>query len=256
MVALRVDPSNREIRAARQTERMDPVRLGRQVRALRRRRGWRQVDLAVAADMSRGTVSRIERGRADETTLAALDAIAKALSARLDVVLSWNGGALDRLLDANHAAVVELVARELRALEWDVAVEVTFNVRGERGSIDILAFHPPTGVILVVEVKSVVPDLQVTVFTLDRKSRLAVEIARARGWRGVSVGRILVVADGRTSRRRVAAHEATFAAAIPARGVSVRRWLRSPDPGTGFSGLWFLAIARSMGVHLLKMGGE
>jgi hypothetical protein len=99
-------------------------------------------------------------------------------------------------------------------------------------------------VILVVEVKSVVPDLRATVFTLDRKSRLAVEIAQSRGWRGVAVGRILVVADGRTSRRRVAAHEATFAAAFPARGVAVRRWLRSPDPGRRFSGLWFLAIAR------------
>jgi transcriptional regulator with XRE-family HTH domain len=223
---------------------MDTVRFGRQVRALRRRRGWRQVDLSVAADMSRGSVSRIERGHADETTLAALDAVARALSARLDVGLSWNGEGLDRLLDAAHAAIVELVARELRALEWDVAVEVTFNIRGERGSIDILAFHPATGVILVVEVKSVVPDLQATVFTLDRKSRLAVEIARTRGWHGVAVGRILVVADGRTSRRRVAAHEATFAAAFPARGVAVRRWLRSPDPGRRFSGIWFLAIAR------------
>jgi hypothetical protein len=123
-------------------------------------------------------------------------------------------------------------------------VEVTFNIRGERGSIDILAFHAGTGVILVVEVKSVVPDLQATVFTLDRKSRLAVEIARARGWRAVSVGRILVVADGRTSRRRVAAHEATFAAAFPARGVAVRQWLRMPDPSRRFSGLWFLANAR------------
>jgi transcriptional regulator with XRE-family HTH domain len=60
--------------------------------------------------MSRGTVSRIERGHADETTLAALDAVAKALSARLDVLLSWNGEGLDRLLDADHTAIVELVA--------------------------------------------------------------------------------------------------------------------------------------------------
>lgn len=177
-------------------------------------------------------MSRIECGHADETTLAALDAVARALSARLDVGLSWNGEALDRLLDADHAAIVELVARELRALGWDVAVEVTFSIRGERGSVDILAFHPARRVILVVEVKSVVPDLQAMVFTLDRKSRLAVEIGRPRGWQAVAVGRILVVADGRTSRRRVAAHQATFAAAFPARGVAVRRWLRSPDAGT------------------------
>ena len=42
---------------------------------------------------------------------------------------------------------------------WDVATEVSFNVRGERGSIDILAFHQATGSLLVIEIKSVVPDL-------------------------------------------------------------------------------------------------
>jgi transcriptional regulator with XRE-family HTH domain len=165
---------------------MDTVRFGRQIRALRRRRGWRQVDLSLAADMSRASLSRIERGHADQTTLAALDAVARALSARLEVGLSWNWEGLDRLLDAYHAAIVEVVARELRALEWDVAVEVTFNIRGERGSIDILAFHPATGVILVVEVKSVVPTSR----------RLSSRSIANRGSRSRSRG----LADGAGSR--------------------------------------------------------
>jgi transcriptional regulator with XRE-family HTH domain len=223
---------------------MDTVRFGRQVRALRRRRGWRQIDLAAVARMSRATVSRIELGHADEVTLVAIDTLARALSARLELALSWNGEGLDRLLDADHATLVDRVARELRALEWEVAVEVSFNIRGERGSIDILAFHPPTGVVLVIEVKSVVPDLQATFFTLDRKSRLAQEIARSRGWEGRTTGRILVVADGRTTRRRVAEHAAVFDAAFPARSVAVRRWLRRPDNARPFSGLWFLANDR------------
>lgn len=157
---------------------MDTVRFGRQVRALRRRRGWRQVDLARSARTSRTSISRVELGHADEVTVRALNAIAGALSARLDLRLSWNGEGLDRLLDADHAALVEEVARALRALEWSVKVEVSFNIRGERGSIDVLAFHPGTGVVLVVEVKSVVPDVQATLHVLDRKSRLALEIAR------------------------------------------------------------------------------
>jgi len=74
-------------------------------------------------------------------TVAAIDAVARALSARLEVVLSWQGEGLDRLLDADHSRIVEIVARELRSLKWEVAIEVSFNVRGERGSIDILAFH-------------------------------------------------------------------------------------------------------------------
>jgi transcriptional regulator with XRE-family HTH domain len=223
---------------------MDTVRFGRQVRALRRRRGWRQIDLSATARLSRARISRVELGRADEATLASLDAIAKALGARLNLSLSWNGEALDRLLDADHAELVEIVAYTLRGLSWDVAVEVSFNIRGERGSIDVLAFHAETGTVLVVEVKSVVPDLQATVFTLDRKTRLALEIARDRGWIGWGVGRILVVADTRTSRRRVAEHAATFDSAFPSRTVAVTRWLRRPVASRPFSGLWFLATDR------------
>ena len=225
---------------------MDAVRLGRQVRALRRRRGWRQVDLARAAKLSRGRISRVELGRADELTLASLDAIAKALTARLNVALSWQGEAVDRLLDADHAALVEVVASTLRQLDWLVAVEVSFNIRGEWGSVDVLAFHPATGFVLVVEVKTVVPDLQAMIFTLDRKTRLGLEIAAERGWQGRGVGRVLVIADSRTARRRVEQHATTFDAAFPARTAAVKRWLKQPTPGIPFSGLWFLSNDRQV----------
>lgn len=114
---------------------MDPVRLGRQVRALRRRRGWRQVDLAMAAGVARSTVSRVERGLARGVTLAAMEHLSHALGARLTVGLSWNGEALDRLLDGDHAALVERVAVTLRTAGWDVAIEASFAIGGERGSV-------------------------------------------------------------------------------------------------------------------------
>ena len=223
---------------------MDPVRLGRQVRALRRRRRWRQADLARSARVSRTMVWRIEAGRADELTLRQVDGVIRALSARLELQLSWHGEGLDRLLDADHAALVEAAAAELRALGWQVAVEVSFNIRGERGSIDLLAYHPPSQTVVVIEVKSVVPDLQATLVVLDRKTRLAPEIARGRGWTVRGVGRVLVLADGRTTRRRVAEHQAVFAAALPHRTVATKHWLRAPEPGKAFAGIWFLAIAR------------
>jgi len=214
------------------------------VRALRRRRRWRQQDLAAVARTSRTTIWRIEAGRADELTLRQIDSVVRALSARLDLQVSWQGEGLDRLLDADHAALVEAAAAELRSLGWDVAVEVSFNMRGERGSIDLLAYHRPSQTVAVIEVKSVVPDLQATLVVLDRKSRLAPEIARQRGWMVRGVGRVLVLADGRTTRRRVAEHEATFAAALPGRTVATKRWFRSTLPILPFAGIWFLAIPR------------
>ena len=187
---------------------VDVVRFGLSVRALRRRRRWRQLDLADRAGVSRAAISRIERGRADRLTLRTLNQIADALVARIDVRLLWNGEGLDRLLDEEHAGLVEAVIRELEAARWEPATEVSFSIRGERGSVDVLAFHPATSTLLVVEVKSVVPDLQAMLATLDRKTRLAGAIGRERSWAATHTGRLLVVRDDRTARRRIASYEA------------------------------------------------
>jgi transcriptional regulator with XRE-family HTH domain len=223
---------------------MEVVRFGLRLRALRRRRHWRQVDLAQRAGISRATVSRLELGHADEVTLRSIDAAVRALSARLELNLTWNGEGLDRLIDAGHAALVDRVATILQSLGWQVAIEVSFNVRGERGSIDVFAFHPGSGVVLVVEVKSVVPDVQATLHVLDRKTRLAMEIAMDRGWHARAAFRLLVVGESRTARRRVDQHQATFDAVFNAGTVAVKRWLRSPTADRAFAGLWFLSDDR------------
>jgi hypothetical protein len=64
--------------------------------------------------------------------------------------------------------------------------------------------------------------------SLDRKGRLAREIAPQRGWQPQTVTRLLVLPDDRTARRRVAALERTFGAALPARTAEIRRWLKAP----------------------------
>jgi hypothetical protein len=167
--------------------------------------------------------------------------VATALGAHLSVRVLWHGVGLDRLLDAAHAALTDRVLRLLELAEWDASTEVSFNVRGDRGTIDILAFHRATGALLVIEIKSVVPDLQAMLGTLDRKARVAVDLARERRWRVTSVSRLIVLPDDRTARRRVAEHQTIFRAALPARTVEVRRWLRAP---TGpLNGLWFLTDA-------------
>ncbi|MGH2475699.1 MAG: helix-turn-helix domain-containing protein [Candidatus Limnocylindrales bacterium] len=207
---------------------MDAIRFGLSIRALRRRRRWTQSRLATAVGVSRSLIGRIERGRGDRVPVHVLVAVAAGLGASINVRVLWHGEGLDRLLDADHASLTERTLTWLRSLDWQVATEVSFNILGERGAIDILAFHEPTGSLLVIEIKSVVPDLQAMLGTLDRKVRLASEVARERGWRVRSVSRLLVLPDDRTARRRVDQHGSTFHAALPARTVEVRRWLRAP----------------------------
>lgn len=207
---------------------MDSIRIGLALRALRIRLGWRQADLAARVGVSQSTISAIERGRLAAVSVATLERVAAALGARLNVSVQWRGEQLDRLLDEAHAALVEIAVRLLRECGWDVAVEVSFAIAGERGSIDVLAFHLASGTLLVVEVKSVVPDSQATLHVLDRKVRLAPRIAAERGWQAVTVGRLLIVGDGSTARRRIARLDAPYGTALPDRGQTVRRWLRRP----------------------------
>ena len=191
--------------------------------------------------MSRWVVMTLESRRAGIVRIEDAFAVVAALGF-LSLRVLYHGEALDRLRDTRHAELVECLVQLLRSLGWAVATEVSFNNFGERGSIDLLAFHPSTGILLVIEVKSVVPDIGGTLMTLDRKVRLAPEIARKRGWVPTVVARLLVLPEESTARRRVRHHEATFRNAFPARNVQVNAWLRQPSGP--LSGLIFLSSAR------------
>jgi transcriptional regulator with XRE-family HTH domain len=222
---------------------MDPVRLGHSFRALRLNKRWRQIDLGEKVGISASVISRIELGRVDRVSIGTLRKVGEALDASLEVRLRWNGEGLDRLLDQAHAGLVEQLVQRLRADGWEADVEVSFSIRGERGSIDVLGYHEASGIVLVTEVKSVVPDSQATLAGVDRKARLAPDVARARGWTCRGVARLLIVGDSSTSRRRIDALGATYRAAFPVTGVAVRRWLRRPDGP--MAGLLFLPYVPS-----------
>jgi transcriptional regulator with XRE-family HTH domain len=231
---------------------VDAVRLGRQLRALRIKRGLRQEDLGRVARVSRAAVSKLERGLLEAATVRMLVAVASALGASVDVRLRWNGEQLDRLLDANHASLVEIVVAMLGRRGWELAVEVSFAVWGERGSIDVLAYHPGTKSLLVVEVKSVVADSQATLHTLDRKVRLARQLAMERGWECRLVSRLVVIGSSVTSRRRIDQLATTYRVAFPDRGSRLRDWLRAPRGSV--SGLLFVSYGTGSSARSRRAG--
>jgi len=149
------------------------LQLGASIRALRRRRGWRQSDLAAAAGVSQTLVSSIERGHLDGVTIATLRRVMAGLDARLELGVRWRGGSLDRLVDERHASLVGRVVEILRSAGWLVRVEASYSHFGERGSVDVLAFYEPSGTMLVVEVKSELTSIEATLRKLDEKVRLA-----------------------------------------------------------------------------------
>jgi len=207
---------------------MDDQRIGRILVILRQRRGWRQADLASGSGVSQSAISDIERGRIDRYTLRTVRAVLGAVdgTAVLDVI--WGSrGDLDRLLDADHARLMQLWAHGHRQAGWDVWNEASYSIYGERGRIDQLAFHAPTGVLEVTEAKTGIWDVQETLGRLDAKVRLAPTVAAERGWRIRRVVGALVIADGRTVRRRVSQHKMLFAR-YEVRGRSAHAFVRDP----------------------------
>jgi transcriptional regulator with XRE-family HTH domain len=222
---------------------VDAVRLGSICRALRIKKKWRQVDVAEKAGTTRSEVSRLERGKARELRLTVLVGIIDALGGRLDFKVFWQGGELDRLLNARHSALHEAVAQWFLAVEgWALAPEISFSIRGERGIIDILAWHAATKTLIVIELKTEIVDVNELMGTVDRKRRLASEIARGRGWSPAVVSVWVIVGDSSTNRRRVRAHEAALRAAFPTTDRVIRTWVSAPAGSV--AGLSFWSDAR------------
>jgi hypothetical protein len=157
----------------------------------------------------------------------------------------------------------ELVAERLAALTgWEFATEVTFSEWGERGVVDILAWHSLTRTLLIIELKTEIPDPAGLVAQVDRYHRLAPAIGRGRGWNPLSVATWVLVAESDLKRRQVGRHNVMLRNAFPLDGQFLRRWLRAPSDNmpaeTGgaaarVSGLSFLANA-AVGVTNGRLG--
>ena len=123
---------------------------------------------------------------------------------------------------------------------WEVLVEYGFNHYGDRGSVDVLAWHEDSRTLLIVEVKSRLTDLQAAFTSFARKLRIVPGlVVREHGWDSRSVSRLLVMPGTTANRATVARHQATFDVVLPDRMPAIRSWLRRPNGS--LAGLWFLS---------------
>jgi len=132
-------------------------------------------------------------------------------------------------------------ARWLHRLGWQTHAEVSYSEWGERGSIDLLAWHSRSEVLLVIEIKTELASVEETLRKHDEKVRLAETVARRFGWQPRSIGRLLVFPEDRTQRRRIAAHASVINGSYPMRTRQVRAWCRAPSGP--IAGLMFLSDA-------------
>jgi len=190
----------------------------------------RQSDASAAAGIPRDVAMQIEAGRIDRVRFGDIRRYAVALGARFDGSVLWRGADLDRMLSRGHARLHEAMSRWLATVGgWITVPEVSFSFHGERGVIDIVAWHAASRTLLVIELKTRIVDINDLMATMDIRGRLAQRIGRDRGWDPVAVGLWVVVAPGRTNARILAEHTSVLRAKFPGDGRLMRRWLAQPS---------------------------
>jgi transcriptional regulator with XRE-family HTH domain len=219
---------------------MRAIPTGRLLRMLRIRKDWRQSDVAGKAELSPAVIARHEGGIIG--SLTALERHAGVFGLRIDVRLVGRSGELVRLADEEHAAIVETLATWFRSVGFLVEAEASFSEWGERGRIDLLAFDPETGTLVVVEVKTQLLDLQDLFGALNVKERLGATVAERRGWSVRRRMSVLGVADTSANRGIVRQHPSLFASfarrrltASAVRGGEPRllHWVSAPRASRG-----------------------
>ncbi len=219
---------------------MDDQTFGVIVRTTRVRQGKRQVDVARAGKVSAATVGRIERGHFGPISLDAVRRVCATVEIRVELQPRSRGADLDRMLGARHAQLAEAVAKAFLEdwPDWALLPEVSFNIFGDRGVVDLLAWHQGRRALLLIELKTEIVDIGGMIGTLDRKWRRGREIVAPRGWDPLTVSTWLIVAGGRTNERRIAAHRTTLRAAYPDDLRRVRTWQADPDVPIAAMTMW------------------
>ena len=207
---------------------MDDLAVGRLFRELRIRLGWPQAEVAVRAGVSRPAYSEIEHGHLEMVPLGKLRRIAAVLEVRLRLVPSWRGAAVDIVMSSRHAGMAEGVTRLLMTAGWEVKPEVSFNWYGERGVVDLVAWHAATRTVLLIELKTELADVNDLLAVTDRRRRLAAAIVEPFGWKPAGVAQWVAIADSRTNQRRLAAHRSLLRAAFPLDGRAIAGFLAQP----------------------------
>ena len=196
---------------------MRDIEVGRLLRMLRIRRGWRMRDVGDRCGLSTATIGRTELGSI--TSVRVLRTHAAALDVRTEWRVVGRGADVARLLDEEHAAIVEALAAAFQRNGWRVEAEASYSEYGERGRVDLLALHPSGQILAVVEVKTELADLQELFGGLSVKARLAPRLARRFEWPAAQVVSVLAVAATAANRSAVGVHPALF-------GRFERRWFR------------------------------
>lgn len=211
-------------------------RLGRVIRAARKRRHWTQAQLGERVGLSQSEVCRIELGTATRAPLETWIALALALGLRSRFELGRD--TLEEPADAGHLAIQELLLRQARATGCSGTFELPIGRGDPAHSVDVFVRDDARRRLIVEEAWNTIGDIGAGARSFDRKLALAADLAIAIGGeRPYGVHGVWVVRASARNRALVARYPELFARRFPG---SSREWvatLRTGSPPPSEPGL-------------------
>ncbi len=180
-----------------------------------------QEQVASRAGVSRAHYAKVEGGR-ETPSLALVERIADALGLRLSLAVQppiIHGEPVSR--DLVHARCSAYVGRRLRGAGWRVVREVLIETGHHRGWIDLLAFDPRSGTVLVIECKTRLDDVGAVERQIAWYERLAWDVARTQGWPVRRVVSWLIVLASEEVEATVRSHRDLLGQAFPGRALDM-----------------------------------
>lgn len=207
------------------------VTVARSVRDGRRALGWTQQELGRRARVSRQMVGRVERASLSPSfevagRLFGTLGIEADLVVRVPFLMDRQ-----RQRDPAHARCAAYVQRRLEKAGWMIRREVEVVHGRSHGWIDLLAFQPVSGTLLVIEIKTQLDDLGQVERSLAWYEREAAAAARRLGWRQRRVSSWLLLLATSAADSRVVENRDALSAAFPGRAPGMIGSLRGSDPG-------------------------
>lgn len=197
--------------------------------------GWTQKELGRRAGLSQPEISKVERARIDQLTFEVAGRILEALGSRARLNLHAPLTADRRLQrDAGHARCIAYVARRLERLGWLVRTEVEVISGSARGWIDLLAFRPSDGTLLVIEIKTQIDDIGLVQRQLAWYVASAWKIARHLGWHSKRALPVLLVLATRRNIDRMSANRELLKREFALPTLELAAIARAPRPAEAY----------------------
>jgi transcriptional regulator with XRE-family HTH domain len=180
-----------------------------------------QAELAAAVGISRSHVAGIETGRVDPS-LDLVWSIADRLGLDLQVVARPPFALEPRRGDLVHARCSSYIDRRFQRHGWSTTRELEVVAGRAHGWIDLLAFDPRSGTLIVVEVKTRLDDIGGAERQVAWYEREVVRVARSLGWQPRrSLAWLLLLASDEIEGQ-ISVHRDLLQRAFPDRAPAMR----------------------------------